>query len=95
MFRWPFIQTIELDERVALYASDLARDHHLSPADAVHAASSILWRAEILQAWDRDYSAISHLTPVGPPEYISTQMRIEGTEITRIGPSPEDFEEKK
>src|SRR5437870_12569492 len=54
MFRWPFIQTIELDERTGLYASDLARDHGLFPADAVHGASAILWKAEVLQAWDRD-----------------------------------------
>jgi predicted nucleic acid-binding protein len=95
MFRWPFIQTIELDDRVALYASDLARDYGLAPADAVHAASAILWKAESLQAWDRDFTAISHVTPVEQPQFISKQLRIEGTERSRIGPSPDDFEAPK
>src|ERR1700733_10247926 len=44
MFRWPFITTIELDERTSLFASDLARDQGLAAADAVHAASAILWK---------------------------------------------------
>ncbi len=92
MFRWPFIQTIELDDRVALYASDLARDHGLLPADSVHAASAILWKAEVLQAWDRDFSSISHLIPVEQPQLISKQLKLEGTERSRIAPSPDDFE---
>lgn len=92
MFRWLFIQTIELDDRTALYASDLARDHGMLPADSVHAASAILWKTEVLQAWDRDFSSISHLIPVEEPKYISKQLRIEGTERKRIGPSPDDFE---
>src|SRR6266567_8868124 len=57
MFRWPFITTIELDDRTAHFASDLARDHKLLPADAVHAASAILWKADVLQAWDRDFTS--------------------------------------
>jgi predicted nucleic acid-binding protein len=95
MFRWPFIKTIELDDRVALYASDLARDHGLAPADAVHGASAILWKAEVLQAWDRDFNAISHLIPVEQPQMISRQLRLEGTEPSRIGPIPDDFESSK
>lgn len=37
MFRWPFITTIELDERTAHLASDIARDYGLAPADSVQA----------------------------------------------------------
>jgi predicted nucleic acid-binding protein len=92
MFRWPFIQTIELDERTALYASDLFRDHGLFPADAVHAASAILWKADVLQAWDRDFSSISHLISVEQPQFLSKQLTLDGAERTRIAPSPEDFE---
>jgi predicted nucleic acid-binding protein len=95
MFRWPFIQTIELDDRTGLYASDLARDHDLFPADSVHAASAILWKAEILQEWDRDFSSISHLVPVEQPQLLSKQLRLDGTERTRIAPSPDDFETSK
>lgn len=91
MFRWPFIQTIELDDRTALYASDLARGHGLSPADAVHAASAILCKAEVLQAWDRDFTSISQQIPVEEPQLISKQLKFEGVEGSRIGPTPEDF----
>jgi len=91
MFRWPFIQTIELDERTALYANDLARDHGLFPADSVHAASAILWNAEVLQAWDRDFNSISHLIPVEQPQFLSKQLKLEGTESARIAPLPEEF----
>jgi len=48
MFKWPFITTIELDERTALYANDLARDYDLAPADAIQAASAILWKMDVL-----------------------------------------------
>ena len=94
MFRWPFITTIELDERTAQFACDLARDHGLAPADAVHAASAILWKAQILQAWDRDFSCVSSHITIGQPEFMSTQAKLfEGLGPARIGPAPEDFKE--
>jgi len=92
MFRWPFIRTIELDERTGLYASDLAREHSLAPADSVHAASAILWKAQALYAWDRDYSRISNLIAVEEPQFLSKQREFEGMKRAPLGPSPEDFE---
>jgi predicted nucleic acid-binding protein len=92
MFRWPFITTIELDDRTAHFASDLARDYGLQPADSVHAASAILWKAEALQAWDRDYSSISHLIPIEEPQFVSKQTSFDQMRPTRLGPAPEDFE---
>ena len=92
MFRWPFITTIELDERTAHYASDLAREHNLAPADAVQAASAILWSAEVLQAWDRDFSSVSQHIAVEQPSFLSAQQTFEGMGRMRIGPSPDDFE---
>ena len=68
MFRWPFLTMIELDPRTAFLAADLARDHYgMLPADAVHAASAIIWKLDALQAWDRDFSAVSHLICVEAP----------------------------
>jgi predicted nucleic acid-binding protein len=93
MFRWPFIRTIELDDRTALYASDLAREHGLAPADAVHAASAILWKASVLHAWDRDFSRVSQHIPVEQPRFISTQTTLPGMDRTRISPSADDLEE--
>ncbi|HZL56475.1 MAG TPA: PIN domain-containing protein [Bryobacteraceae bacterium] len=80
MFRWPFIQTIELDDRTANYASDLARDHGLAPADAVHAASAILWKAQCLHAWDRDFSRVSQIIAVEQPSSLSRQRLMEWSE---------------
>jgi predicted nucleic acid-binding protein len=93
MFRWPFITTIELDDRTSHFASDLARDHGLYPADAVHAASAILWKAHALQAWDRDFSSVSSQIAIEEPQFITKQQSFEGIKRSRIGPSPEDFEE--
>jgi predicted nucleic acid-binding protein len=94
MFRWPFIATIELDDRTAHLAADLARDHGLLPADSVHAPSAILWKADVLQAWDRDFSAISHKISIEEPQFISQQTSFEGMKRSRIGPTPDDFETK-
>ena len=91
MFRWPFIRTIELDQRTALYASDLAREYRLNPADAVHAASALLWKADELQAWDRDFTAVSQLIPVSHPVRISPQMTLEGIANRRYAPHPDEF----
>jgi len=91
MFRWPFITTIELDERTALLASDLARDYGLAPADAVQAASAILWKADALQAWDRDFSPISNQITVEQPYFLSAQQTFPGMEKSPLGPTPEDF----
>jgi predicted nucleic acid-binding protein len=91
MFRWPFITTIELDDRTSHFASDLARDHGLSPADAVHAASAILWKAHVLQAWDRDFAAVSNHIAIEEPQFITQQQSFDEMKRARIGPAPEDF----
>jgi predicted nucleic acid-binding protein len=93
MFRWPFIRTIELDDRTALYASDLARDHGLAPADAVHAASAILWKAKVLHAWDRDFTRVSQHILVEQPRFISAQPTLPGMDSARISPSIDGPEE--
>ena len=93
MFKWPFITTIELDERTAQFAVCLARDLGLQPADAVHSASAILWKLEALQAWDRDFSAIADKIPVENPTYFSAQAKLEL--LPPVGPTPEDFEDAK
>ena len=84
--------TIELDERTANYASDLARDYGLAPADAVQAASAILWKIGVLQAWDRDFNPVSHLITVEQPTFMSRQTSFPEMNRARLGPAPEDFE---
>lgn len=64
----------------------------MQPADAAHAASAILWKLDALQAWDRDFSAISNLITVEEPAFVTKQPRLDGMTPERIGPAPEDFD---
>jgi len=96
MFRWKWLIKIDVDQRVAFKAVELSRDFGLSPADAVHAASAILWKLEELQAWDRDFSPIKHLIDCENPKRLTAQLDIEADDLPQIapiGPSPEDFDE--
>jgi len=90
MFRWKWIQKIDVDQRVAFKAVELARDYDLLPADAVHAASAILENVTILQQWDRDFCKVAQLISVQEPKMISKQPALPGTPRP-IGPRPEDF----
>lgn len=51
---WSATRVIEMTEAVAQHAGDLAREHSLRGADAVHLASSLVLGAEavVLAAWD-------------------------------------------
>jgi predicted nucleic acid-binding protein len=73
MFQWPYLHKVYVDERVANKAVELARDFGLKPGDSIHAASAILSKCDVLQAWDRDYDRIKHLIPVEEPTMISQQ----------------------
>lgn len=91
MFEWPFLKKIYVDEPVAEKAVELARDCGLRPADAVHAASAIISKCDILQKWDRDFEKVKHLIPVGEPQMMGMQYSIPGL-VTGF-PTPEDFED--
>jgi predicted nucleic acid-binding protein len=49
MFRWSWIKKIDVDQRIAFKAAELSRDFGLAPSDAVHAATAIIWRLDVLQ----------------------------------------------
>jgi len=93
MFRWTWIRKIDVDQRIAYKAVELSRDFGLTPSDAVHAASAIVWKLDVLQKWDRDFSKVGHLISVEDPAIISAQSaQGEMFESPRLGPHPEDFE---
>lgn len=44
MFEWDWVKKIQVDERIVKKAVELCREYDLHPADAIHAASAILWK---------------------------------------------------
>ena len=88
MFRWPWLRKIDVDQRVAFKAVELARDYGLLPADAVHAASAIIHNLDELQRWDRDFSKIANLIRVSEPAKISRQGDLITSWRKPIGPTP-------
>ena len=90
MFLWPWLRTVDVDQRVAFRAAELTRDYRLLPADAIHAATAILLQVDALQNWDKDFSRISHLVRVENPVRMSDQGVFDEL-MERIGPHPDDF----
>jgi len=85
-FKWRWLKKIDVDARVAAKAVDLARQNLLKPADAVHAASAILHKVDVLQRWDRDFNAVSGLIAVEDPQWMTQQ--ISWLDPPTIGPMP-------
>ena len=91
MFRWSWLKKIDVDQRIAFYAAELARDYNLRPGDSIHAATAILApNINTLQRWDRDFNRIANLIDVEDPGRISLQGAFDEI-IDRIGPHPDDF----
>jgi len=91
MFRWKWLKKIDVDQRVAFRAVELARDYNLLPSDAIQAATAIIRNVDALQRWDRDFSRVDHLINVEDPTRISIQASFDGI-LKRIGPHPDDFD---
>lgn len=91
MFRWSWLRKIDVDQRIAFYAAELARDYNLYPSDSIHAATAILAPdIDTLQRWDRDFDRVSHLVKVEDPARISLQAAFDDI-LERIGPHPDDL----
>ena len=92
MFHWSWIEKVPVDQQVAFKAVELARSYGLWPADAIHAASAIRKTVDVLQAWDRDFSSVSHLVTVGEPLALDPQRFL--ISPPPIGPTPTTFKAK-
>ena len=91
MFQWSWLKKIDVDQRIAFYAAELARDYNLYPNDAIHASTAILTsNVDTLQRWDRDFSRVGHLINVEDPVRFSNQGVIDEI-LDRIGPHPDEF----
>ena len=52
LFARPYIETVMLDRRIAHAAQDVVWDHGVHPKDAVHVATAIDAKAEVLNTFD-------------------------------------------
>jgi len=91
MFEWPFLKKAYVDERVARKAVEISRDYNLKPGDAVHAASALLTKCDVIQRWDKDFDRVKVLIASEEPQMISAQQKFDM--VSGIGPTPEDFED--
>ncbi len=73
MFQWPWLKKIDLDQRIAQNAVKLGLAYALSAADAIHAASAIVAKVDVLQKWEINsgFERISALVPVEAPRMIT------------------------
>lgn len=90
MFKWSWLNKLDVDQRVAQRAVELSRDYDLLPADAIQAATAMLEGVDALQHWDRDFSRVAHLVHVEEPSRVSLQGAFDAI-LERIGPHPDDF----
>ena len=51
-FEHSFIRIVVLDRVIGELAASVARQHNLSPPDAIHVASALTWKADVLHTWD-------------------------------------------
>jgi predicted nucleic acid-binding protein len=86
MFEWDFVKLIELNQIIANDAVGLCRDYGLKAPDAIHAASALAKRCDVLQRYDRDFEKIRSRITVQDPQQISDQ-----TLLFAAAPKPEDF----
>ena len=91
MFKWSWLKKVDVDQRIAFYAAELARDLNLYPSDAIHAPTAVVVpEIQMLQRWDRDFSRVAHLVDVEDPTRLSLQGVFDEI-MERIGPHPDDF----
>lgn len=63
-----YIKKIDVDNWVAQHARELAWDYNISANDAIHVASAIKVKAEVLHHWDGDFNKVpSHIMSTEEP----------------------------
>lgn len=62
-----WIEPIIVDRLVAEKAQELGAQYGMSPTDAIHLASAILWQCDVLMVWDKN-TFTKHFSPDEPIE---------------------------
>lgn len=55
-FEHQFIQPIDVTREIAEKAQELGAEHGINPIDAIHLATAIWWRCDVLLVWDKRFS---------------------------------------
>jgi predicted nucleic acid-binding protein len=73
MFHWPWLKKIALDHRVAQDAVNLGLNFALTAAEAIHAASAIVAKVDVLQQWERSTALekINRFVPIEAPRMLT------------------------
>ncbi|HTP44045.1 MAG TPA: hypothetical protein VMJ13_05745 [Candidatus Acidoferrum sp.] len=73
MFHWPWLKKIALDHRVAQDAVNLGLNFALTAAEAIHAASALIAKVDVLQQWERSAALekVGRLVPVEAPRMLT------------------------
>lgn len=90
MFKWPWLRKIQVHEKVAAKAVELARIYKLKPMDSIHAATAVLSGVDEFHKWDRDYSKVASLLNIVEPYRISPQPTLIDVHKP-IAPLPDEF----
>ncbi len=78
---WERLRVVELTSELAVHAGELAREHQLGGADAVHLASALLLEPAgvVLAAWDRRlHSGAAGAGLAVAPDTLSTTPSVSG-----------------
>jgi predicted nucleic acid-binding protein len=90
MFRWKWLKKVDVGQRIASKAVELARERNLKAADSVHAATAILHSVDALQHWDKDFRAVQNLINVEEPRWMTAQLML--IDPPRIGLTHDDLQ---
>jgi predicted nucleic acid-binding protein len=71
-FRHKFVKVIQVDRIIARNAAEIVRDHSLKPPDAIHVATAIRCRCQVLYTYDglmlsKDGQIGTPALPIKPP----------------------------
>jgi len=73
-FKHEYIKKIDVDSLVAQRAREIAWEYNISPNDAIHVASAIKVKAEMLHHWDGDFGKVpSEIMPSEEPVFWEKQ----------------------
>ena len=78
MFHWHWIKKYQVDETMGFSSARISRQTNLKPADSIHVATALFCGADVLHAWDRDFSKASTLVRVERPAFMDDLPLIHG-----------------